>query len=120
MLKAFTMLTDTREVALTLTRDQMAAELQKMFNPTGRDVGELQKARAHATKPDPARDRANATALLEKSTLARRQRAERLENARAWVEFHGNRAFLFHDLAARACEQRDKALALVEQLENGR
>ena len=102
----------TRETAL----EQALAEL----NPTGRDWGQEQRARENASKAKDGRDAANAAVAVEKMGRRSRERIEQLENARGWAEYHGGRALMFHDLAARACEQRDQAIALVEQLETGR
>ena len=98
---------------MTITREQAIQEAMALFNPTGITFAETERK----PKAKDGRDAANARAAVEQMSMRRREYIERLENARSWADYHGGRALMHHDAAARAAEQRDKALALVKELE---
>ena len=100
-----------------ISREEAVRQAQLMFGTVDHDWGRAQRERASKSKN--ARDAANASAAVEKMSRGSRERIEQLERVKAWAEYHGGRALMFHDLAARACEQRDTALALVAELETG-
>ena len=101
-----------------ITREQAVQEAMAMFNPTGRDWGHEQQVRERVPKPKPdSRTSANAAAAVEQMGRRSRERIEQLENARSWAEHYGALSLAAHDRAARFAEQRDKALALVAELE---
>ena len=60
---------------------------------------------------------ANLEAERERARDARRTHAVHVENLRGWVEHYGAQALMFHDAAARACEQRDWARETLHKLE---
>ncbi len=95
-----------------LTVDQREIEAEKVTKILA-DLDALTERRAKAT----GAERANAEAALLRASDARRTRAARLENARAWVEHYGALALAAHDTAARYAEKRDEARALVHDLE---
>ncbi|MDP9478339.1 MAG: hypothetical protein M3R38_22105 [Actinomycetota bacterium] len=63
------------------------------------------------------RTRANEEAAHQRERDARYSAAARLVNARAWAEYFGGLARASHDAAARYAEKRDRALAIVRELE---
>ncbi len=63
------------------------------------------------------RSRANEEAERWRARDARYEAAVRLVNARAWAEYFGGLALASHDAAARYAEKRDRALAIVRELE---
>ena len=101
---------------MTITREQALEEAMRLFNPSGHVFTETVPPKPKP-KPKDGRDAANAAAAVEKLGKLSRERIERLENARGWAAYFGGQALAHHDAAARAAEQRDRALALVEQLE---
>ena len=97
-----------------ISREQAILEAQLLFGtaPT--------TATRTEAKPKPERagaDSANNEETRWKARDARSAHATRLSNARGWVEHFGAQALMFHDAAARAAERRDRALALVAELE---
>ena len=112
---------ETGAVLGLITRETAIERAIAEFGTAAHDWGREQREREQqerAPKPK-SRERANAAATVEKLSRSSRQRIEQLENVKAWAEFYAGRALMHHDLAARAAEQRDQAIALVERLEIG-
>ena len=96
-----------------ITREQAIQEAMAMFNPGGTVFPETERK----PKAKDGRDAANARAAVEQLSRRSRQHLERLERARGWAEHFGALAYVHHDLAALNAERRDRALALVKELE---
>ncbi len=79
------------------------------------DLDRFIERRAREAKD--GRSRANEEADRWRDRDAQYSAAARLVNAKAWAEYFGGLALASHDAAARYAEKRDRALAIVRELE---
>ncbi len=70
-----------------------------------------------ARKAGEGRNRADEEAERWRRADARYKAAVQLVHAKAWAQYFGGLALASHDAAARYAEKRDRALALVKELE---